>query len=246
MHTEDPKVLKEIFEPGELVRLDTDLYQVKQNFESRPRGRRLAVVITGPTGSGKDTIRDLLDPEMFFAFSTWTTRPRRDSEPAGQADPYQRMSLEEFAAARERGEFYEVNEFAGNWYGGKLEDVDAAYQTGRIPVFRPDPEGASSYLELARAGHPPFEDTQLLVVFILPPERELLRERLYNRDLAPYLGTEKFAAQEKKFQVRLALAQEEVARAREAHLVLINRQNESQRAAKQLSAQLLALASSSV
>jgi hypothetical protein len=44
----------------------------------------------------------------------------------------------------------------------------------------------------------------------------------------------------------LALAQEEVARAREAHLVLINRQNESQRAAKQLSAQLLALASSSV
>ena len=83
----------------------------------------MLVIISGPSGVGKDTIIDALrqrphDPDYHYVV-TCTTRAPRPGEVDGV--DYHFLDRETFEALREAGEFLEANEVHGNWYGTPRE-----------------------------------------------------------------------------------------------------------------------------
>ncbi len=129
----------------------------------------LILVVSGPGGVGKGTLASRLlelDSDLWLSRS-WTTRRRRDGEPA---DAYCFVDRETFEKRLAAGGFLEWNEFAPN---GQL------YGT---PVPEPPP-GADVLLEIepngarqVKAAHP-----DAVVVLIVAPTEEAQRERMQRR-----------------------------------------------------------------
>ncbi|HZH29291.1 MAG TPA: guanylate kinase [Pyrinomonadaceae bacterium] len=134
--------------------------------------RGILFVISSPSGGGKGTlVRRILThmPRLGYSVS-WTTRAPRQGEVNGRE--YHFVSLEEFAAARERGEFLEWASVHGNFYGTSLKVVERELATGRDIVLEIDVQGAASIRRLGIAA---------VSVFILPPSFEIMRRRLTGR-----------------------------------------------------------------
>src|SRR5688572_5518784 len=68
---------------------------MKRFEESKKRGELIVPVIMGPSGSGKDTLINMMDDERFARVKTVTTRPRERYE-SEENDEYVRKSFEEF------------------------------------------------------------------------------------------------------------------------------------------------------
>ncbi len=134
----------------------------------------MLVIISGPSGVGKDTIIEALQkrghrPEYHYVV-TCTTRSRRPKEIDRVS--YNFMSLEEFAALRDRGQLLEANEVHGNWYGTPRDGVRAALARGRHAILKIDVQGA----RVVKAAIP-----EALLVFVVPPSVETLVEHLKAR-----------------------------------------------------------------
>ena len=135
---------------------------------ARPR----LIVISGPSGVGKDTIIDRmreLHRDMYFAV-TATTRPRRPGEIDGIH--YFFYSPEEFAEKLADDEFIEHAEVYGNRYGVPRTPIRNALASGQDVVVKVDPQGAQTFRRLAATG---------IFIFIAPPTMEDLAYRLRTR-----------------------------------------------------------------
>lgn len=164
-------------------------------------GPRL-VVLSGPAGVGKTTVRQRLLEDARFAFSvSATTRPPRPGETDGV--DYHYLSPEEFERRVAAGLFLEHAEFCGNRYGTLRSEVDKTLAEGRIPLLEIDVQGA----EILRQ-----DDQPTVSVFIEPPSLEELENRIRGR------RTE----DEESTQRRLRRAREELARASLYDVVVVN------------------------
>ncbi len=134
--------------------------------------RGLIFVICAPSGTGKSTlIKRLMDEFPDFGFSiSYTTREPRGREQNGRE--YHFVSRESFEAMRSRGEFAEWAEVHGNYYGTAVAPVQALLAQGKDALFDIDVQGA---LQLKKV----FVDG--VFVFLLPPSREELEQRLRSR-----------------------------------------------------------------
>lgn len=135
---------------------------------ARPR----LIVISGPSGVGKDTVIDRLrelGPEIYFAV-TATTRPRRPGEVDGVH--YFFHSPEEFATLFDRGEFLESAEVYGYRYGVPRGPIRTAFSRGQDVVVKVDPQGARTLRALA---------PEAIFIFIAPPSMDELAHRLFTR-----------------------------------------------------------------
>ena len=99
----------------------------------------MLVIISGPSGVGKDTIIDALrerphDPDYHYVV-TCTTRARRPGEVDGV--DYHFLDPDTFAAWRAAGEFLEASEVHENWYGTPRGQVREALHAGRDVVGVP-------------------------------------------------------------------------------------------------------------
>lgn len=140
--------------------------------ELRSAAHPRVIVISGPSGVGKDTVIEhmrLAHPDYAFAV-TATTRPRRPGEIDGVH--YIFMETAEFVDARERGEFMEAAEVYGNLYGVPRERVRRSLQAGKNVVVKVDVQGAASIRTLAPDG---------IFIFLAPPSMAELTARLRNR-----------------------------------------------------------------
>jgi len=134
----------------------------------------MLVIISGPSGVGKDTIIDALrrrqhDPEYHYVV-TCTTRAMRPGEVDGV--DYIFLDRAAFAAQRAAGEFLEANDVHGNWYGTPRSQVRGALAEGRDVILKIDVQGAQVVKE---------KIPEALLIFLIPPSLEDLFQRLLSR-----------------------------------------------------------------
>jgi|AntAceMinimDraft_1070359.scaffolds.fasta_scaffold02107_10 guanylate kinase len=133
------------------------------------------VVFTAPSGAGKTSIaRAVLNHRDDIQFSvSATTRPQRIDEIPDKS--YYFLTPSEFDAAITNNEFVEWEEFyAGNRYGTLKKEVDRIRSQGKHVLFDVEVNGAHSIKRL-------FGD-ECLVLFVLPPSVQVLRDRLIERN----------------------------------------------------------------
>jgi len=134
----------------------------------------LLVIISGPSGVGKDTIIEALrarprSPDYHYVV-TCTTRGRRPGEVRDVS--YHFLSHEAFHSLRVRGELLEANEVHGNWYGTPRAEVCAALAAAHDVILKIDVQGAQVVKERV---------PDALLVFVVPPSLETLFQRLKAR-----------------------------------------------------------------
>ena len=134
----------------------------------------MLVIISGPSGVGKDTIIEALrrrprDPDYHYVV-TCTTRARRPGEIDGVS--YQFLTTQEFLALRDSGGLLEANEVHGHWYGTPRAQVREALATGHDVILKIDVQGAQQVKERV---------PNALLVFVVPPSLEALFQRLRAR-----------------------------------------------------------------
>ena len=134
----------------------------------------MLVIISGPSGVGKDTIIDAIRHRSatrdYHYVVTCTTRAPRPGEVDGIS--YHFLAPERFLELREAGELLEANEVHGNWYGTPRLDVRQALRAGRDVILKIDVQGAQVVKERV---------PEAVLIFVVPPSLEALFERLQSR-----------------------------------------------------------------
>ena len=133
------------------------------------------IVLSAPSGSGKSTIiRELMkNPELKLDFSiSATSRKPRGEEKHGKE--YFFLTEEEFKENVEAGNFVEWEEvYSGVCYGTLVSEVERITSSGHNLIMDVDVKGALNIKK--RYGD------RALTVFIMPPGKEVLEQRLRNR-----------------------------------------------------------------
>lgn len=165
------------------------------------RGR--LIIISGPSGSGKDTIiKKVLSrlPEVKFSISS-ITRPMREGEVEGEK--YNFVSREYFEDMIKNNLLLEYNNYIGNYYGTPRKPIDDAIENGEEIIIEVDTNGAANIRKLVDG---------TISVFIMPPSFEELRRRLSSR------ATDSDEVIEK----RMRSAIEEIACAKDYDYIVVN------------------------
>jgi guanylate kinase len=132
----------------------------------------LLLVLSGPSGAGKDAIlsrlKELETPLEFIV--TATTRPRRPGETDGIS--YHFISEASFKKMIDAGELLEWARVYGNWYGVPRETVKKALAGGRDVIIKVDIQGADTIKKIL---------PQAVSIFLAAPSLEELNNRLRQR-----------------------------------------------------------------
>ena len=132
----------------------------------------LLVVLSGPSGVGKDAVVSALRAlgrPWHFAI-TMTTRPIRAGEREGME--YHFVTPDRFLNLKDAGELLESAEVYGNWYGVPKQQVRDAMGQGRDVLVKVDVQGAATIRELAPGA---------VSIFLAPADVDELRKRLEHR-----------------------------------------------------------------
>jgi guanylate kinase len=137
-----------------------------------PLHKPLVYIISAPSGSGKSTlVNELLKKVSDLEFSiSYTTRAPRGSEQNGRQ--YYFVSRPEFEKMVRDDEFLEHAEVFGNYYGTARRFLREAEQQGRDLLLDIDVQGAVQIQQKL---------PDATSIFILPPDRKTLEERLRKR-----------------------------------------------------------------
>lgn len=151
----------------------------------------LLVVISGPSGVGKDTVLDHMKQRglPFHFVVTATTRPQRPGETEGV--DYFFVEEQEFLDMIDRGELIEHALVYDDHKGVPRQQVREAMESGQDVVMRVDVQGAKTIRALS---------PEALLIFLTAGDEEELARRLRKR------RTES----EANLQLRLAMAKEEL------------------------------------
>ncbi len=156
----------------------------------------ILVVISGPSGVGKDAVLERMkssSPDFHFTV-TATTRPKRIGELEGR--DYIFLSKVEFTKKLQNNEFLESAKVYNNYYGVPQEQVTQSLADGRDVVIKIDVQGAKTIKEQEPNG---------LFIFLTPPSMVSLEKRLRFRmteskeALALRLATAKSEMKESKW-----------------------------------------------
>jgi guanylate kinase len=170
---------------------------------SSPAHKPLVYIISAPSGSGKSTlVKELLKlvPDLDFSIS-YTTRAPRGSEQNGKQ--YYFVSRAEFDKMASDDEFLEHAEVFGNCYGTARRFLREAEKNGHDLLLDIDVQGAEQILRKL---------PDAVSIFVLPPDRKTLEERLRKRS----------EDREEVIQRRLITASREIQNYHRYNYILVN------------------------
>lgn len=175
-------------------------------YESVEQPRPVLVVLSGPSGVGKDTTLCAMKeqiPNIYFVV-TATTRPIRMGEMDGV--DYHFVSKGRFADMIEHDELLEYAIVYGDYKGIPKHQVQKALASGQDVVLRIDVQGAATIRRLI---------PEAITIFLTTPSEEELVRRLRERKTDP----------PGQLKLRIAEARQEMKRIDEFQYVVINREN---------------------
>lgn len=166
----------------------------------------MLIVISGPSGVGKDTvIQRMKERKLPFHFVvTATTRPARPQEINGV--DYIFLSKDQFAEMIDRGELVEYALVYKDYKGVPKEQVRRALDSGADVVMRLDVQGAASVRKLS---------PEALLIFLTTSSEEEMIDRLRRRMTETPEG----------LKLRIATARQEMGRLGEFDYVVVNAQD---------------------
>ena len=135
--------------------------------------RGLLIVLSGPSGVGKGTVRAAIfskgEQKFVYSISATTRKPR-----TGETDgvDYFFKTREEFEQMIQNKQLLEYAEYVGNYYGTPLEYVENTLATGKDVFLEIDVQGAIQVRELMPEG---------VFIFLTPPDLNELEIRIVNR-----------------------------------------------------------------
>jgi len=183
---------------------------------SRPP-RKLLVVLTGPSGVGKDAVLNRMKEAgspLYFVTTMTTRTPRLDER---NDIEYHFVSMERFQEMIDSGGLLEWARVYDNWYGVPREAVKAALDKGQDVMVKVDVQGASAIKRLL---------PQAVVIFLLPATIEDLRIRLKGRN----------TEQSREMALRLEKAEKEIKLLYLFDYAVVNRGDEIDRTVSALNA----------
>ncbi len=187
----------------------TDPYQRKE--------LPLLVVISGPSGVGKDKtltrMKELGYP--FYFVVTATTRPQRPSETHGV--DYFFISMTEFAEMIEQGELLEYAVVYGDYKGIPKAQVRQALASGQDVIMRIDVQGAQTIRRLV---------PEAVLIYLSAESEEALVRRLSERKTEP----------EAQLKMRIATARQELKRLDLFDYLVINAEDELDETCRKIAA----------
>lgn len=133
---------------------------------------RLLIVLSGPSGVGKDALlRKMKEQKYPFHYVvTVTSRPRREGERDGV--DYRFISQREFQQMIDNGELLEWANVYGNYYGVPRKEISQALSKGKDVIVKVDVQGAATIKRIL---------PQAVFIFLRPPSMEELERRLRQR-----------------------------------------------------------------
>jgi guanylate kinase len=167
----------------------------------------LLVVLTGPSGVGKDvTLQRMQELGLKFHYViTVTTRDQRPGEIDGVH--YFFKTRQEYEQMRDSGQLLENAEVYGNYYGIPRSQVVEPLRKGIDVIMKPDVQGAHTMRE---------KEPDAIYIFLAPPSMEDLASRLYHRK----------TEDPQEFAKRLKVARAEMHAISDFDYVVVNRNNE--------------------
>jgi len=177
----------------------------------------LLIVLSGPSGAGKDAVLSRLKesghPIKFI--TTVTTRPKRAEEEDNVA--YHFVSAEDFQQMIKNKGLLEWANVYGNWYGVPKEPVKQALEAGMDTIVKVDVQGAATLKKLL---------PEAVFIFLTCPSTEELETRLRERQTESEFNCE----------LRLKTAAEEIKQLHLFDYIVFNEQNEIERAVSAIEA----------
>jgi guanylate kinase len=177
----------------------------------------LLIVLSGPSGAGKDALlarlRETDCPLEYI--TTLTTRARRAKEKDNL--DYHFVSADKFQEMVKNNELLEWANVYGNWYGVPKQPVKTALERGQDTIVKVDTQGAATIKRLL---------PQAVFIFLLPPSVVEISEWLTQRRTeSPF-----------DLALRIKTAEEEIEKLPMFDYVIVNRQDEIDQAVSQIRA----------
>jgi guanylate kinase len=187
--------------------IDDTLYQ--------PLRYPLLIVISGPSGVGKDTVAQLLmnRSNTFHFVVTATTRPPRAAEVHGK--DYFFLTNDEFARMIEEDELLEYAFVYNDYKGIPKQQIRDALASGKDVIMRVDPQGAATLRKIL---------PQAIFVFLTAESEQAMVKRLRERKSETPEG----------LNLRIATARQEMKRIREFDYWVINADGQREAAVQQI------------
>ena len=172
------------------------------------------IIISGPSGSGKNTvINELLQFGGYWLSVSVTARKPRPNETDGTE--YNFISMEEFEKKISNNEMLEYAECSGNYYGTVREPVEKKLREKYNVILEIEVKGAMKVKE---------QYPETIMIFITPPTYSELERRLRNRK----------SETDEKIKERLEISKKEIGYMDQYDYLIINENNKQKKAALEI------------